>query len=121
MPGLEILADHCVYEPTVAFLRSSGYTVRRLVDVGGHAMTDVQVADLAARHGWLLLTQDRAFKGRVTYRRRAHPGVVLLKDVQSHPDAVHKRLLRLLASPPRRLAAAMAVIDRRSCRIVPVR
>lgn len=116
----DILADHCVAEPTIAFLREAGYTVRRLVDLAGPNMPDGGVADLAGRHGWILLTEDRDFRTRVVYHQRKHAGVILLRDAQSHRDAVHKRLLRLLDDPGR-LAGCLAVIDRRSCRLLPAR
>lgn len=118
---LEILADHCVAEPTVALLRAAGHRVWRLVDVAGPNLPDRQVAALAAQRGWVLLTEDRHFRTRVHYHQRRHPGVILLKEAQAHRDAVHKRLLRLLASPPRRLIASLVIIDRRSCRVVPTR
>ena len=117
---LEILADHCVGEPTVALLRGAGHTVTRLVDLAGPNLPDRRVADLAAQWGRVLLTEDRDFRTRVTYHERKHPGVILLRDTATHREAVHRRLLRLLGSRPR-LEGALAVIGRRSCRIVPAR
>jgi predicted nuclease of predicted toxin-antitoxin system len=120
-PDPEILADHCVSEPTIALLRASGYTVTRLVDVANPGMADAQVAALATRRGCILLTEDRDFKTRVVYHQRKHPGVILLRDTATHRQSVHRRLLRLLASPPQRMTAALVVIDRRSCRVIPTR
>lgn len=114
---MQILADHCVPAATIEALRAAGLTVHRLADVAGASMADARVAELAASRGWLLLTADRDFRLEVTYHRRQHPGVVLLRDVQTHRDAVHRRLVRLLRHPPKRLASGIAVVDRRSCRL----
>lgn len=118
---VEILADHCVAEPTVALLREAGYTIHRLVDLTGPNRRDEEVATLANHHGWLLLTEDRDFRTRVAYHQHKHPGVILLCDTQTHRDVVHRRLLKLLADPPPRLAGAVAVINRRSCRLIRTR
>ena len=122
---VELLADHCVAEPTIALLREAGYRVTRLVDVArggdGPTVADGKVAAMAARQGRLLLTEDRDFRTRVHYTHRNHPGVILLRDTATHRDAVHRRLLRLLASPPKRLAGSIVVIDRRSARVEPAR
>ncbi|NLB96622.1 MAG: DUF5615 family PIN-like protein [Armatimonadetes bacterium] len=122
---MELLADHCVGEPTIAVLREAGYRVTRLVDVtgggDGPTLADGKVAAMAARQGRLLLTEDRDFRTRVHYTHRNHPGVILLRDTATHRDAVHRRLLRLLASPPKRLAGSIVVIDRRSARVEPAR
>ncbi|MDH7568729.1 MAG: DUF5615 family PIN-like protein [Armatimonadota bacterium] len=116
-----ILADHCVAETTVHVLRGAGHTVHRLVDVMGPNATDENVVALAARHGWILLTEDRHFRTRVNYRWRRHAGVILLRDTQTHRETVHRRLLRVLALPPCRLMSSLFVIDRRSCHVVPTR
>ena len=114
---ISILADHCVGTSTIALLQAEGYAVRRLVDVGDCSWTDQRVVAFAREAGWVLLTQDRDFRLQQRHPARKFAGIILLTDMHAAADAVHRRLLRFLASAdPTALPGSLIRIDRRSTR-----
>ncbi len=114
---LSILADHCVGTPTITLLQAEGYPVRRLVDVGDCSWTDQRVVAFAREAGWVLLTQDRDFRLQQRHPARKFAGIILLTDMHVAAEAVHRRLLRFLASAdPADLPGSLIRIVRRSTR-----
>jgi predicted nuclease of predicted toxin-antitoxin system len=88
------LADECVAAPLVAFLRTSGHDVLYVAEVAAGS-NDSDVIALALREKRLLLTEDKDFGDLVFRRKRAMPGVVLMRV---GPENRALKVMRLAAA-----------------------
>jgi predicted nuclease of predicted toxin-antitoxin system len=85
------LADECVAAPLVAFLRAGGHDVLYVAEASG-GLSDTDVIALALQEERLLLTEDKDFGDLVFRRRRAVPGVVLMRIAPESPALKTMRL-----------------------------
>lgn len=114
---MKVLADHCVPEGIVRALRAEGLEVLRVVDLVDPRAPDRDVAALAQRHGALLLTADSDFARRRDFPPRRFGGIVVLQDLDTAPERVMRRLLRVVRGRQRDLNGAVVILDRRSQRV----
>lgn len=85
------LADECVAAPLVAWLRAAGHDVLYVVEVAT-GFSDADVVALALREKRLLLTEDKDFGDLVVRRKRAVPGVVLMRVYPENAELKKTRL-----------------------------
>jgi predicted nuclease of predicted toxin-antitoxin system len=85
------LADECVAAPLVEFLRLGGQDVLYVAEAAA-GFGDADVIDLALREKRLLLTEDKDFGDLVIRRKRAIPGVVLMRIGAENPALKAMRL-----------------------------
>jgi predicted nuclease of predicted toxin-antitoxin system len=78
------LADECVAAPLVGFLCICGHDVLYIAE-SATGLSDSDVIALALRETRLLLTEDKDFGDLVFRRKRAVPGVVLMRVGPENP------------------------------------
>jgi predicted nuclease of predicted toxin-antitoxin system len=88
------LADECVAEPLVEFLRGLDHDVHYVAE-SASGLSDMAVIELAAREKRILLTEDKDFGDLVFRRELAVPGVVLMR-IGSEKSA--RKTMRLAAA-----------------------
>jgi len=110
------LADECVYQETIDFLRSRGFDVVRVQDLGLGGASDREVFTKAQELNLVLLTNDLGFSDIRSYPPSGHRGIIVLRlrDYRSVAD-VHAVLGDLLASEER-FAGALFIVDRHKWR-----
>jgi predicted nuclease of predicted toxin-antitoxin system len=88
------LADECVAAPLVEFLRSLAHDVRYVAE-SASGLSDMDVIELASSEKRILLTEDKDFGDLVFRRKRAVPGVVLMRIGSENPA---QKTIRLAAA-----------------------
>ena len=85
------LADECVAAGLVALLRADGHDVVYVAEAAA-GLSDADVITLASREMRVLLTEDKDFGDLVFRRKRAVPGLVLMRITPESPDLKAMRL-----------------------------
>lgn len=93
---LEFLADECVGDPTIKFLRSLGFSVVTVWDLGLRASPNATLLKKAIREHKVFLTADLDFSNILVYPPSGHCGIILLKISRQVEDEVHSNFKKLL-------------------------
>ncbi|RLE34572.1 hypothetical protein DRJ24_03725 [Candidatus Acetothermia bacterium] len=110
------LADECVFQGTIDFLRNRGFEVTRAQDLSLRGAPDREVLLRAQKLNLVLLTNDLEFGDIRRYPPSRHKGisVLKLKDYSSMAD-VHI-VLQDLPTKEEHIAGSLFIVDRRRWR-----
>lgn len=115
---LKILADECVYKKTVLFLKSQGYDIISIKDLGLSGANDRVVLEEANKSNRILLTADQDFGNIIAYPPETHKGIIVLKTLKNEEESIHFNLLKVLNEvEPALLAKSLIVVDSNKYRI----
>jgi predicted nuclease of predicted toxin-antitoxin system len=115
---LRLLADECVYKTTLLLLKSYGYDVISIKDLGKSGFSDKLVLEEAKGSNRILLTADQDFGNILAYPPETHCGVIVLKISKEEEKIVHANLLRMLSEiEPSAFAKSLIIVDRNKYRV----
>ena len=116
---MSILADECIYQRTVALVRSWGFTVITAQEAGLISCKNGEVLAYAQEHKCVFLTRDKDFTDIRIYPPVDLNGIIVLKISPSNQHDVHAMLQKLLSTLSlEELHAKLAIVDRKKCRVV---
>ena len=96
---MRFLADENIPLKAVRILRDLGLDIVPVASLR-RGMSDEEVADVAQREGFVIITFDKDFGRMVFKQKRRVPGVVLLRVKPKSPDYIADVLKRLLLESP---------------------
>jgi predicted nuclease of predicted toxin-antitoxin system len=111
-----LLADECVYQATVEFLRGLSYDVVTVQELGLEGAKDVTIIQQAVALERALLTRDMDFSSILLYPPAQYLGIVVLKMTPQTTHAVHSALSQAL-SDVKDLWHALLVVDKNKYRL----
>jgi len=115
---MQFLADECIYKSTIDLLKSKGYYVISVKDVGLSGASDREILAKARESKSILLTADLDFSNIVVYPPETHNGIIVLKISKAEEDATHLVLLKVLQEvDPKLLTKALVIVDDNKYRI----
>lgn len=117
---MRLLLDECCAPALARALRGAGHDVRHVLEQDQGA-DDEAIADLAAREGRVLITEDKGFGEVAVARGRSLPGVILLRIEPRHRNLKSVRLLSLLQHHGDRLLGSFVVVEVADTRLRPLR
>jgi predicted nuclease of predicted toxin-antitoxin system len=105
---VRFLADESCDFAVVRALRSAGHDVIAVAEIAPRA-DDASVAEMAAREGRVLLTEDKDF-GQLVYAKGQRTGsVILVRFPAAHRAELPAHLVEWIAAHADRLGAAFVV------------
>lgn len=78
-PKTAFIADECVSDKTIRFLRSLGYKVETVWDLNLSSASDEKLIQRAINDKKVLITEDHDFCNLILYPLHLHHGIVVLK------------------------------------------
>lgn len=93
---MKLLADLHISPRTVAFLRTLGHDVLRVLEIMPETSTDEQIVSRAKNEGRVVLTQDLDFTNIIALSGDAKPSLIMLRLSSSRIEYVNERLSRIL-------------------------
>ena len=93
---MQFLADHDVYQITVAILKDNGHDVIKVSEIGLEKTDDEIILQRSKELNRILITRDKDFGTLVFLKKKNTNGVVFLRMLPSTIDEVHKELLHVL-------------------------
>jgi len=93
------LIDECVLSKTTQFLRTNGFRVKTVQELGLASAVNGEVINLARSQGAILLTTDIGMANLEVYPLTSHHGLILLRPNDESPAGIedmHTALLKLL-------------------------
>ena len=94
----QFLLDANISIETAEFLRSDGYTVTTVAEVGLGRADDSLIASFAQEHAYILITFDLDF-GYIFHSTNSHSmGIIILRLENQTVESVNPILQRLLSS-----------------------
>jgi predicted nuclease of predicted toxin-antitoxin system len=115
-PQHRLLADECVYQATVEFLRGLSYDVVTVQELGLEGAKDVTIIQQAVALERALLTWDMDFSSILLYPPAQYLGIVVLKMTPQTTHAVHSVLSQAL-SDAKDLRHALLVVAKNKYRL----
>jgi len=110
MAKVEFLADECIYQITVEFLRKEGWKVKTIEELGMIGAKDSQVFSRAQELGLSFITRDKGFGDIRKFPPSSHHGIVVLRMTPRTMLAVHGTLKRMLLEE-KDLGEALFIVD----------
>jgi len=89
---MKFLSDHCVSMRTVTFLRSNGFSITTLKELGKQKVPDPQVIKLAQSRKEILITEDTDFGNILNYPPEQYHGIIVLSTKSRKRVSLHKTL-----------------------------
>lgn len=110
------LVDECVSSRTVQFIKSLGFPVESLQELGKYGIKDEDVLKLAKERKCTLVTYDRDF-GDITVRKSYPPsGIIVIRAHDSKSlERCHKVLEKLLKTETE-FEETLFIVDRNKYR-----
>lgn len=93
---VKFLADECTFDLTVEFLRSEGWDVTTVKEIGLRGAKDPEVLSKAREMGAVLFTRDMDFGDIRKFPPSAYGGVIVLKMTYRTSVEVHAVLRKML-------------------------
>lgn len=90
---MKLLLDANLSPQLAGHLRSAGYHVSHVAELGMLTASDEEIFELAARDGWVLVTADSDFSMLLALRATGRPSLVLLRHVAELRWKAHADLL----------------------------
>jgi predicted nuclease of predicted toxin-antitoxin system len=115
-PRYLLLADECVYRLTTDFLRSLGWDVLTVQELGLSAAPDPQLIERAVALGRVWLTRDMDFSSIILYPPARYLGIVVLKMTPHTMHEVHQVLGQALTDVDS-LEHTLLIVDRNRYRL----
>ena len=109
---MRFLVDAQLPPVLARFLEEQGLEARAVREVGLRDASDTVIWDFAARDGWIIVTKDEDFPGRVL-RSPTGPPVVWLRIGNSTKRALLGWFAPLLPDILRELAAGRRIVEAR--------
>ena len=117
-PKIKFIADECVSDKTIRFLRSLGYTVESVWDLNLRGAPNGRLIERAIKDKKIFITEDLDFSNIILYPPRLHHGVIVLKTSPKVEDAVRAVLKDLLAkSKTADFDKTLLIVDKNRYRI----
>lgn len=114
---IKFLTDHCVFKVTVDFLRTLGYQVTTVRELGIQDAPDEEILNQAISMGSLLLTNDLDLSNILTYPPSSHCGIIILKISKKVIPQVHSVLQTMLCEvPEEKFTRTLFIVDRNKYR-----
>jgi len=115
---LRILADECVWQGTIDFLRLNGHDVMAADEIGLNDTEDELILDYAILNNYVLITRDMDFSNILLYPPSKHRGLIVLKITPQKSEAVHEVLrVALLQFTPESIQRTLIIVDHNKFRI----
>lgn len=110
------LVDECVSSRTIQLIRSLGFPVESLQELGKHGLKDEDVLRLARERKSTLVTYDRGFGDIAKYKSYSHSGIVVIRAHDSKSlERCHQVLEKLLKTETE-FAETLFIVDRNKYR-----
>lgn len=93
---MRFLADQDIYQTTIDFLKSLGFEVVRVKDIGLSRGLDEELLHYAFKEGLVMLTRDKDFGALIFLRHFENNGVILLRCEPVTINDVHAEFGRFL-------------------------
>lgn len=94
---IKFIADECVANKYIVFLRSLGYAVSSVWDLKLTGASNGTLIRLAAKDGKVFLTEDRDFCNILLYSPHLYRGIVVLKASPENEEQIKAVLNKLLS------------------------
>ncbi len=94
--NVKFIADECVGEKTIKFLRALGYEVNSVWDLNLKGAPDEKLIQRAIKDKRIFITEDQNFTNIILYPPHLHRGIIVLKislKIQKEVWFVLKELL----------------------------
>ena len=85
---LKFIADVHISPQTVAYLRASGYQIKRVTDYLSAKASDQEIVELARREQAVVITQDLDFSALVAQSGFRQPSVISLRVENAKPTVI---------------------------------
>ncbi len=107
----KFLVDEDLPRSTARALRSAGYEIEDVRDIGLRGSSDEQVFAYAQAHSLTLMSADMGFTNPWRFSARPHAGIVLIRLPNDVPtEAMNREILSALASLADESLAGLLVI-----------
>ncbi len=114
---IRFLADECIFDCTVAFLRDRGWEVTTVKELGLQGAKDPLIFSQAQALGAVLLTRDLEFGDIRRFPPSRHQGIIVLKMTYRDSREVHATLGKLLAETEEEgFKGTLFIVDREKWR-----
>jgi predicted nuclease of predicted toxin-antitoxin system len=110
------LVDECVSSQTIQLIKSLGFPVESLQQLGKYGMTDEEVLKLARERKSTLVTYDRGFGDIAKYRPYAHAGIIVVRAHDSKSLERCHRVLEKLLKTETEFENTLFIVDRNKYR-----
>ncbi len=118
---IRLLLDQNLSPKTVAFLRSLGWEVKDLRELGKSGASDAEIYEFAKAEGWILVTYDLDFSRRFM-ADKGLPGLILLRVHPQTLEVLHPVIQDFLEkAKPEELQGAIATLEIHRYRLRKVR
>jgi len=107
---MRFLANMCISPKTVEFLRSLGYEISRVSELGLSTSSDREIIDYAIKNLMVLVTMDLDVGRIIALIRERKPSVILLRLRKPTVENVNKKLLYALNKTIDKLEKGVIVI-----------
>ncbi len=115
---MRFLANMCVSPKTVEFLRSLGYEVRRVNELGLSTSKDREIVDYAAENSMVLITMDLGVGWIIALIEKIRPSVILLRLRKPTVENTNKKLsYTLLKTIDKLEKGAIVVVEEQRIRV----
>ncbi len=94
---MKFLADHCLSQRTVHYLRETGFAITTLKELDKHKLSDPDVLSLAIERDEILITEDKGFGNIFDYPLYSHKGIIIIITRTRKREMLHSILKKFLS------------------------
>lgn len=117
-PNVKFIADECVSDKTMRFLRSLGYKVESVWDLDLGSAPNGKLIQRAIRDKKVFITEDHDFCNILLYPPHLHHGIIVLKTSLSVEERVRFVLKTLLSEiDPSDFKKTLIIVDKNGYRL----
>lgn len=117
--ALKFLTHENISSSLVKVIRAKGYSVVDIKEEGRFGISDEDVLGIAYKENRVVITHDKDFANILTYTKRKHKGVILLRFSNQSPSNVIKRFLVILDSDVKhKFSNSLTIITDKSIKII---
>jgi predicted nuclease of predicted toxin-antitoxin system len=117
-PKARFIADECVGDKTIRFLRSLGYEVESVWGLNLKSAPNGKLIQRAIKDKKIFITEDQDFCNIILYPPRLHSGIIVLKTSRKVEEKVHAVLETMLSHLKRSdFEKALIIVDKSRYRI----
>ena len=110
------LVDECVSSQTIQLIKSLGFPVESLQELGKCGIKDEDVLRLAQERKYTLITYDRGFGDITGYRPHSRSGIIVIRAHDSKSLERCHRVLEKLLKTKTEFQETLFIVDRNKYR-----